>query len=246
MIKFSICTPTLNEEKYIGGLLDSLVQQKLKNFDVIVVDGKSKDKTKEAVIKYADALNLKFISSPKRGVSFQRNYAAKQATSDWIIFFDADVKIKPDFLWKISKYLEKHPNTDILTSWAEPISDKPIDDLVFAAVNILMLEMMKKKRPNAIGHFICVKKKSFWAVGGFREHINFAEDFDLSERMHSEGYKYVLLKTPKVKVSVRRFNKEGRFNMIIKNMRATIMYLAEGDEFFDKVQGKIKHEFGEF
>lgn len=109
-----------------------------------------------------------------------------------------------------------------------------------------MLEMMKKKRPNAIGHFICVKKKSFWGVGGFRERINFAEDFDLSERMHKEGYKYVLLKRPKVKVSVRRFNKEGRSNMIVKNMRASIMFLSQGDEFFDKVQGKIKHEFGEF
>lgn len=246
MVKLSICIPTLNEEKYVGGLLQSLVHQKLKDFEVIVVDGKSRDKTEEAVNKYADKLNLKFIKSPKRGVSFQRNYAAKQAKNDWIIFFDADIKIKPDFLEKISNYLEKHPNTDILTSWAKPISDKPIDDLVFVAVNILMLEMMKKKRPNAIGHFICVKKKSFWSVGGFRESINFAEDFDLSERMHKKGYKYVLLKTPKVKVSVRRFNKEGRSNMIIKNMRAAIMYLVQGDEFFDKVQGKIKHEFGEF
>jgi glycosyltransferase involved in cell wall biosynthesis len=246
MIKFSICTPTLNEEKYVGGLLESLTHQTLKSDEVIVVDGKSEDKTEGAVTKYADRLNLKFIKSPKRGVSFQRNYAAKQAKNDWVIFFDADVKIKPDFLEKISNYLEKHPDTDILTSWAEPISDKPIDDLVFAAVNVLMLEMMKKKRPNAVGHFICVKKKSFWAVGGFREHINFAEDFDLSERMHKEGYKYVLLKTPKVMVSVRRFNKEGRSAMVIKNMRAAIMFFAEGDDFFDKVQGKIKHEFGKF
>ena len=246
MIKFSVCIPTLNEEKYVGGLLDSLVHQDLKGFEVIVVDGKSKDKTEGAVNKYAGKLNLKFIKSPKRGVSFQRNYAAKQAKNDWIIFFDADVKVGPDFLEKISDYLEKHPNTDILTTWEEPISDKPIDDLVFAAINLLMLEMMKKKRPNTIGCFICVKKKSFWEVGGFREHINFAEDFDLSERMHSKGCKYVLLKTPRIKVSVRRFNKEGRFNMIVKNMRAAIMYLAQGDEFFDKVQGKIKHEFGEF
>lgn len=246
MTKISICIPTLNEERYVGGLLDSLVDQEFKDFEVIVVDGKSEDKTSDVVLSYKDAIDIKFVPSPKRGVSFQRNYAEKQTKNDWVVFFDADVKIKPKFLEKIVEYLEKHPDTDILTTWSEPISDKPIDDLVFAAVNILMLEMLKKKRPNAVGWFICVKKKSFEAVGGFREHINFAEDFDLSERMYQEGYKYVLLKTPRVKVSVRRFNKEGRFNMIVKNMRAAIMYLEQGNEFFDKVQGKIKHEFGKF
>lgn len=246
MIKFSICIPTLNEEKYVGGILESLSVQSIKDFEVIVVDGNSKDKTEKIVRKYEGKLNLRFLKSPKRGVSFQRNCAAKQTKNDWVIFFDADVQVDPSFLEKISDYLEKHPDTDILTSWEKPISDKPIDDLVFAALNLLMLELMKKKRPNTIGVFICVKKKSFWDVGGFRENINFAEDIDLSKRMHDRGFKYVLLKTPRVKVSVRRFNKEGRFNMIVKNMRASIMYLSQGNEFFEKAQGKFKHEFGEF
>jgi len=99
---FSICIPTLNEEKYIGGILKCLEKQTFKDFEVIVVDGKSSDNTKREVMKFSDKLPLTFLESPKRGVSFQRNYAAKSAKGKYIIFFDADVMIEDDFLQEIN------------------------------------------------------------------------------------------------------------------------------------------------
>jgi len=242
---FSICIPTLNEEKYIGGILGCLEKQTFKDFEVIVADGKSSDNTKKEVMKFSGKLPLTFLESPKRGVSFQRNYAAKSAKGKYIIFFDADVMIEDDFLQKINSYLEKE-DIDILTTWNKPISGKPIDEFIYLFMNIFMLELIKKKSPGAVGVFICVKKSSFEKIGGFRENVNFGEDFDLAKRLHDSGFTYALLKKPKIHVSVRRFDKEGRLNMIIKNLRAATYYLKDKENYIDKIQGKFKHEFGKF
>ena len=244
-MKFSICIPTLNEEKYISGILTCLTRQTFKDFEVIVVDAKSEDKTKREVLKFKDKLDLQFLEAPKRGVSFQRNYAAKRSKNDYVVFFDADVMIEPDFLEMIKKYVEKN-DIDILTSWNKPISDKPVDEFIYLFMNIFTLELIKKKNPGAVGVFICVKRKSFEKIGGFRENINFAEDYDLAKRFHESGFTYVLLKKPKIGVSVRRLDKEGRMNMIAKNLKAAVYFLTSNGNYVDKLQGKFKHEFGKF
>jgi glycosyltransferase involved in cell wall biosynthesis len=244
-MKFSICIPTLNEEKYVGGILSCLTKQTFKDFEVIVVDGKSTDKTKGVVLGFKDKLDIKFMQCPKRGVSCQRNYAAKKAKNEYIIFFDADVQIDNDFIEKIREYLEKN-DIDILTSWNKPLSTRIDDELLFLFNNFFALELIKKISPGAIGVFICVKRKSFEKIGGFRENINYAEDYDLVKRFFKSGFKYVLLKKPQIKVSVRRLEKEGRVNMTIKQLKAATYYILEGEDFADKIKSKIKHEFGKF
>lgn len=244
-MKFSICIPTLNEEKYIGGILECLKNQTLQDFEVVIVDGGSKDKTRDVVMKFSNSFPILFLNSPKKGVSFQRNYAAKNAKTEHLIFFDADVKIENDFLEKISDHLEK-TNVDILTTWNKPLSDNPVDEFIYLFMNIFMLELIKKKSPGAVGVFIYVRKKAFEFIGGFRESVSFGEDYDLAKRLHESGFTYALLRKPKVNVSVRRFNKEGRLNMIVKNLRAITIYLTDKKNYIDKIQGKFKHEFGEF
>ena len=244
-MKFSICIPTLNEEKYVAGILGCLEKQTFKDFEVVVVDGKSTDGTKKVVLSFKDKYPLTFLEAPKRGVSFQRNYATKNAKNEYVVFFDADVHIDPHFLEKINGHLEKH-DIDILTTWNKPISKKPVDEFLYLFMNIFMLELIKKKSPGAVGVFICVKKSSFEKIGGFRETVSLGEDYDLAKRLHESGFTYALLRKPKVSVSVRRFDKEGRFNMIKKNLRAGVYFLTDSKNYIDKMQGKLKHEFGKF
>jgi glycosyltransferase involved in cell wall biosynthesis len=240
-IRYSILTPTLNEEKYIGVLLKSLAAQTCQEFEVIIIDAHSTDKTKERVLEFKDKLNLRFIESPKKGISFQRNYAAKLAQTENLIFFDADVSPDSDFIDKIDKYLRTHP-VDILTSWNIPMSDKMIDELMFWVFNQLYMEPMKRRKPVAVGTFIYAKKKAFEEVGGFSEEVVLGEDFDLARRMYEQGYKYALLKKPGIKFSVRRLNKEGRRHFIWKNLKAAVYWHTKGPI---KDYNLFKHQFGE-
>ena len=99
--KISVLIPTLNEEKYVGKLLEALTKQTYKDFEVIIADGDSKDHTERVVRGFEDKLNLRYVKSPKTNVSSQRNYAAQQAQSDHFVFFDADTYVEPAFLERI-------------------------------------------------------------------------------------------------------------------------------------------------
>ncbi len=240
-MKFSIIIPTLNEEKYIGELLDSLVEQTFKNFEVIVVDGKSADRTKEKVMEYCEDLSIKFVKASKRNIGFQRNYGVKFAKCNDLIFFDADISIEKDFLKKINQYLKKnHP--DVLTSWFEPLSSKKRDRIMFRIFNVY-LEAIKFISPGGGGAFIYAKKGPFTKLRGFSEDILLGEDFDLIKRMDRRGYKYKLVRKPSIKVSVRRLNKEGRFRFATNLIKAEIRSRIRGPV---KEGGKIRYEFGKY
>jgi glycosyltransferase involved in cell wall biosynthesis len=241
-IKFSIIIPTLNEEHYVGTLLHALCKQDHKDFEVTVVDANSIDKTREVVEKFKDRLDLKFVISPKRGVSQQRNYGVELSKNKHLIFFDADVDPEPRFLSKIADYIKKKP-ADVLTSWNIPISEKLIDEFIYWVHNRVILEGIKRIAPGAVGTFIYVRREVFDDIGGFDETMNFGEDFDLAKRIFDKGYKYILLKDPKIRVSVRRFDMEGRSQMVWKNIKATFLYTRKG---MKGIQGKFKHEFGKF
>lgn len=240
-MKFSIIIPTLNEENYIGGLLKSLKSQTFSDLEVIVVDGKSEDKTKEKVLEYQKKLDIKFVESPKRNIGFQRNYGIKYAKYNNLIFFDADILIENDFLNKINRYLENN-HADVLTSWFEPLSNKKRDKLMFQIFNVY-LEAIKFISPGGGGAFIYAKREPFARVGGFSEDIMLGEDFDFIKKMDKSGYRYKLVRKPSIKVSVRRLNKEGRFRYATNILKAEIHSRIKGPIKDNK---KIKYEYGKY
>ena len=136
MGKLSIIIPALNEEKFLPHLLDSLVSQTGKNFEVIVVDGSSKDKTVEMVKSYAKKLpSLQVIVSKKASLPFQRNMGAKAATGEWLIFVDADSILLPYFVERVNIFIEtKLPKW--FTTWCRPDSDKANDAIFTLLTNV--------------------------------------------------------------------------------------------------------------
>jgi cellulose synthase/poly-beta-1,6-N-acetylglucosamine synthase-like glycosyltransferase len=174
-------------------------------------------------------------------VGFQRNYGAKIAKWNNLIFFDADITIEKDFLDKIRRYLDHH-DTDILTSWFEPLSSKKRDMVMFRVFNVY-LEAIKFISPGGGGAFIYARKVPFLRVGGFSEEIVLGEDFDLFKRMDKEGFKYQLVRNPIIKVSVRRMNKEGRFLYTVNLLKAELHSRLKGPI---KDNRKIKYEFGNY
>ncbi|RJR26916.1 glycosyltransferase [candidate division WWE3 bacterium] len=213
-MKLSVIIPTLNEEAYIGLLLECLTNQTLKDFEVLIVDGNSTDGTKDKALQYQGLLDIKFINAGKKGVSLQRNLGEKHANTGHLLFMDADGYIEDDFLEKIYKYIRQHTDVDILTTWVAPLSDKKRDKIIFYAYNQFYLDIVKYWKPAGGGAFMYVKRKAFREVGGFDEKIVLAEDHDLIVRMHKKGYKYKLLKRPDIKTSIRRLEKQGRLKYI--------------------------------
>ena len=103
-MKFSIIIPIYNADKYLSQCLNSLLKQTEKDFEAILIDDGSSDKSPSICDEFAkkDA-HFKVIHQKNKGVSEARNIGLKTAQGEWICFVDADDKVEPLWLENFAK-----------------------------------------------------------------------------------------------------------------------------------------------
>jgi glycosyltransferase involved in cell wall biosynthesis len=201
---FSIVIPTLNEEAYLPKLLTDLTNQTFDNFEVIHVDGQSKDKTLEKASEFSDKLSLISICGKKQNVSHQRNLGAEKSSGKWVVFMDADNRLPDHFLQGIRYQIDKHPQLDAFTCWMDvkkyPARHQPTIQLMNLGLSLLNSE--------ALGAMIAVKKEAV-DKHQFNEDQSYAEDSAFVKELVKNGSKFECLREPRYYFSPRRFEKEG-------------------------------------
>ena len=102
MTKVSVIVPVYNVEKYLEKCLDSLVNQTLKDIEIIVVNDGSPDNSQKIIDKYAKKYkNIKAFIKENGGLSDARNYGLKKAAGDYIAFVDSDDYVSTDMYKKM-------------------------------------------------------------------------------------------------------------------------------------------------
>jgi glycosyltransferase involved in cell wall biosynthesis len=209
-VDLAIIIPTLNEEHYIGKLLDSIATQTVQPKEIVVVDAESSDKTVAEIKKrQLHFRQLKFYQIPKYTISRQRNYGAAKTKAPHILFLDADVILRDKKALEIywDQIQEKKPDVAIATNI--PDSKDLRDKAVFKAGDLL-IKFSRLFWPASVGINMYVKRASFNEINGFDEEIKVAEDFNIVQRMTKSGGKYLVFGKPKIHSSVRRWAKYGR------------------------------------
>jgi glycosyltransferase involved in cell wall biosynthesis len=239
----SIVIPTLNEEGFIGDLLhEILTQEPDMNYEIIVSDSGSTDRTEEIVktiAKEHPGKNIRFIPAPIKGVSVARNNGAAHANADYIAFLDADTRIPPTFLR--NAYLEiKRRNLDGAGCYMKPNSERLVDRAVFSFYHHCILNPLQyTKRPGSAGAGIIVKRSIHHAIGGFDLHLPTCEDLDYIKKISEMG-KFRMLKTTNIIFNTRRFDEEGRARVWFK-------YAVWGSCYLLNIKRvKFEYEFGKF
>ncbi len=107
-IQISAIICTHNRDTYLGAAIDSLLAQDFTgNFEVLVVDNKSSDRTREVVEQRATDPRLKYILEPTLGLSVARNTGAKAANAEILAYLDDDAVASPSWLkFLYSAYLD--------------------------------------------------------------------------------------------------------------------------------------------
>lgn len=226
-IFFSIIIPTKNEEENLPILLTSLANQTDKDFETIIVDSFSSDKTAFIVKHFQNKLFPLFFYQEKfKNVSQARNFGAKKAKGEFLIFFDADVEPAKDFVSEIKKKIIDY-HLEATTVWNRAkrgIKNK----FIFTLMNLVMT-LFQKIKPAANGPCMIIKKSVFEKVSGFDEEIVFGEDFELIQRIvKKEKAKFKVFPQPILYVSTRRFEKEGLLKSLYKSIKAIIYQLFFG------------------
>lgn len=206
---FTIVTPTLNEEKYIPHLLSDLKKQHFQDFEVIVVDGNSKDKTTQKINEFQGKLNsLNVYTLEKNNVSKQRNFGASKAKGKYILFIDADSRLPEYFLTGVA-YQISVEKPDIFGTWCIAEGETTSGKAISTVLNIFMETAILLENPAGLGGFMGCTDAVFKAINGFDHTIAFAEDTDFINRAYKQGFKYKLLHEPRFIMSMRRFEKNG-------------------------------------
>jgi len=107
----SIITACYNSEKTISNTIESIIKQKYKNIEFIIIDGKSEDKTLNIIENYKEQIS-KIVSEKDAGIYDAFNKGLKIAKGDLIGFVNSDDVLTPDALEILVKYYNNYPEKD--------------------------------------------------------------------------------------------------------------------------------------
>ena len=192
--KVSVIVPAKNEEKNIANCLVHLFRQNYKNYEIIVVDDRSTDKTPHLLENFQKlspvplrVLRIEKLPPGWTGKNHAMFAASKAASGDWLLFTDADTTHRPESidsaletaLAKNIDFLTLAPETESRSFW-----EKTVQPL---AVGSLALWFDKAILAN--GQFILVKKEVYEKTGGNESvKTEVIEDVELAKRVKADGF----------------------------------------------------------
>ncbi|MBW7899652.1 putative glycosyltransferase EpsJ [Candidatus Brocadiaceae bacterium B188] len=198
----SVVIPAYNEEQYLSGTLQSVINQDFQNFELIVVNNNSTDKTAEI----AENFGANIIFEPRQGVGFARQRGFMEAKGSIIATTDADTILPSNWLSRIVDKFEKDENLvafgGLYTLYSGPLSAR----LTFSyfAHPAWALDKFFSGGWGLPGVNFAVRKDAFLKVGGFKTELSIGEDAEISRRLRKTG-KVLLDPSFLVKTSGRRY-----------------------------------------
>ena len=197
-MKYSVIVPTFNRPDEVSELLDSLIRQTFRDFEVILADGSPGDRVKEIADRYILRLPLLYLYKKGLGISESRNLGVQKASGDYVIFLDSDCIAPPQYIDTINRYLAENPAEVFGGPDAAHASFTPVQKAIgyamtspFTTGGIRGLKKhMGKYQPRSFN--MGVLRDAFLKVGGF-SGLKVSEDIDLSIRLDNAGYRTVLI-----------------------------------------------------
>lgn len=181
---FSVVIASFNRAQLVKSTLDSVRTQEFKDYEVIVVDDGSTDKTLEVLRSYPE---VKILTQNNKGPGQARNYGVSRSSGKYIAFLDSDDLWFPWTLSSFAEAIAKHNEPDLLSGRLQEFVEVP--NLERAHREPLRVHAFEdyyasSGNPYFVGAcMMTVKKTAFEKVGGFTDKRIYAEDCDLALRL---------------------------------------------------------------
>jgi glycosyltransferase involved in cell wall biosynthesis len=237
--KVTVLMPVYNGEKYLDEAIDSILGQTFKDFEFLIVNDGSTDKTGEILKSYND-LRIKIINNEKNiGLTKSLNKGLKSARGEYIARQDADDISMPERLEKEVEFLEMHQDYAVVGTFAKIINEnskilyfleRPVEDSKIREVF---------KKDNCIIHgSSMIRKACLSEIGFYNELMLRSQDYELWLRLSK---KYRFANIAKYLYMWRKHNEniEAKFigeqkifvilamvkNNILENKKATVHFV---------------------
>ncbi len=197
--KIAIIVPVFNRPEELKELLQSLVEQSDKEFEVVVIEDGSSQKSDFIVAEFQKKkqLSIKYFYKQNSGPGNSRNYGCVNSDADFFVFFDSDCVIPPDYIKRLNKHIID------LSFFGGPDKEHesftPIQKSISYSMTSLFTtggirghkKSMEKFHPRSFN--MGFSKEVFYKSGGFSK-LRFGEDIDLSMRIFELGYHCKLIR----------------------------------------------------
>ena len=195
-MKYSIIVPVYNRPDEVDELLQSLCEQTVKDFEVIIVEDGSIKPCKDVCNKYAGILSLHYYAKENSGPGQSRNYGAERANGEYVIILDSDVVLPSGYLQAIERSLSL-PKGHQLAAFGGPDAAHPDFTPVQKAISYSMTSFfttggirggkakLDKFYPRSFN--MGIRRDVYQQLGGFTK-MRFGEDIDFSYRIVEAGY----------------------------------------------------------
>lgn len=233
---FSIIIPLYNKELSVKNTIKSVLNQSFKEFEIIVVNDGSTDKSVEKAKEISDE-RIKIIDQENQGVSAARNRGIKEAKFHWIIFLDADDLWLDNHLQEINRLISKYPTFQVFASsyrrsdnkviklWREDVEDYIVDDYFYGMLH---------------QHIVCtgcivIRSAIFDMIDAFNPALEIGEDIELWGRI---GKLFPIVKSNTVTV-VYNVDAKNRISLGKYKMDKSIFSVLD----FKKMEKETEIEF---
>lgn len=193
-MKLSFVIPAYNEEKFIGPCLESVLRDATasgRDFEVVVVNNASQDRTKEVAASYA---GVKVVDEPQKGLVRARDAGYHASTGDLIANVDADVELPTGWTDKVFAEFEANPN---LVALSGPYIYKDVSrwqsQLIRLYYDVVIInhhinhDLLKRGAVLQGGNFV-VRREALEKIGGYNHQFEFyGEDTDVACRIQRVG-----------------------------------------------------------
>ena len=206
--RISVIVPARDEEKNIGNCLSHLIKQDHHDYEIIVVDDRSTDRTGHLAenFKKLSPVTLKVVRIEKlppgwTGKNHGMFVASKAASGEWLLFTDADTTHEPFCIRTAlakaedegADFLTLGPQVECRSFWENTVQPQIVGSLALW-FNSEEVNKQDSKKVLANGQFILVRKKAYEAVGGNESVKNeVVEDVELAKKFLAGGFKVLFL-----------------------------------------------------
>jgi glycosyltransferase involved in cell wall biosynthesis len=192
-MKYSIIVPVYNRPDEVDELLQSLSEQTIKDFEVLIVEDGSVKPCKDVCEQYANILDLHYYAKENSGPGQSRNYGAERASGEYVIILDSDVVLPAGYLKAIDEALQQHP----CEAFGGPDATHPSFTPVQKAISYSMTSFfttggirggkakLDKFYPRSFN--MGIRRDVYLQLGGFSK-MRFGEDIDFSYRIVEAGH----------------------------------------------------------
>ena len=181
----SVIMSVFNGEEHLHKSIDSILNQTFTDFEFIIINDGSTDRTSAILSDYEkNDARVKVFQQENKGLAVSLNNGISHSKANLIARMDSDDIALPDRLEKQVAYLKKHPEVGVLGTAAHLINAQGVKlgVMVLPEEHDSIVKIMYKSSP-IIHPSVVMRREAVLAVGGYREDLKRAQDYELWSRL---------------------------------------------------------------